>query len=104
MHIRWFCEDAEIVSSYKNCNDPLYNEDAVEFFISTPDSYPVKYFEFEVSPAGKLFIADITNNNKNCSNLGTVYHPCSSAIYAGEITANGWNGYLKVGNLFCIQI
>lgn len=52
-----------------------------------------------MSPAGKLFVADITNNNMNCSSLGTVYYPCTSAIYAGEVTPNGWNGYLKVGIL-----
>ncbi len=102
LHIRWFNVDDEIISTYTKCNDPLYNEDAVEVFLATNGSYPNHYFEFEVSPSGQLFFADITNNNLNCSSLGTVYYPCTSATYSGKVTAKGWDGYLKIGTSLLI--
>lgn len=33
--IKWTCKDEEVISPYKQCNDPLYNADAVEIFIAT---------------------------------------------------------------------
>lgn len=35
LRITWHCIDKEIISPYQSCNDPLYNADAVEIFIST---------------------------------------------------------------------
>lgn len=29
LYISWWCKDTEIISTYNNCNDPLYNQDAV---------------------------------------------------------------------------
>ena len=81
LHIYWWCTDDEIISTYDKCNDPLYNEDAVEIFLATNNSYPKLYYEFEVSPRGKLFFADILNPNLTCSNLGTVYKPCEVVFY-----------------------
>lgn len=46
LHIRWYCQDDDIISTYTKCNDPLYNEDAVEVFLATNGSYPNRYFEF----------------------------------------------------------
>jgi hypothetical protein len=100
LHIRWFNIDDEIISTYTKCNDPLYNEDAVEIFLATEGSYPNRYFEFEVSPQGQLFFADISNPNLTCSNLGTIYYPCTSATYTGKITDKGWEGYLKIRTLY----
>ena len=33
--VQWACVDTDIISTYEKCNDPLYNEDAVEIFIAT---------------------------------------------------------------------
>jgi hypothetical protein len=33
--IRWKSIDNEVIAPYQNCNDPLYNADAVEVFIAT---------------------------------------------------------------------
>jgi hypothetical protein len=94
---RWFSVDNEIISTYTKCNDLLFNEDAVEIFLAAPSWYPNHYFEFEVSPKGQLFFADITNPSLACSNLGTTYYPCSSATYQSNLTAKGWDAYLKIG-------
>lgn len=91
LFINWTSIDKEIISTYKNCNDPLYKEDVVEVFISTLDSYPHNYFEIEVSPSSQLFFADITNPYGNCSSLGTQYYKCDLAKYKAQRTAKGWD-------------
>jgi hypothetical protein len=35
LFVKWFSADKEVISPYGNCNDPLYNADAVELFIAT---------------------------------------------------------------------
>jgi hypothetical protein len=44
LYVNWTSIDKEVISTYKNCNDPLFKEDVVEIFISTLDSYPRNYF------------------------------------------------------------
>jgi hypothetical protein len=68
----------------------------VEIFIATPDSYPLNYFEFEVSPASKLFFADIANAYGDCSSLGDQFYECGLAQYHAERTTSGWDAWFKV--------
>ena len=44
--ISWNCKDDQIYSPYQKCNDPLYEYDAVEIFVATEETYPIRYFEF----------------------------------------------------------
>lgn len=46
LYVNWQSIDTEIISTFNNCNDPLWQEDVVEIFIASPDSYPTNYFEF----------------------------------------------------------
>lgn len=96
LYVNWQSIDTEIISTFNNCNDPLWQEDVVEIFIASPDSYPTNYFEFEVSPKSKLFFADITNANGDCSSLGDQFYDCGLAEYGVQIVANGWNAWFKV--------
>lgn len=96
LYVRWASIDDEIIAPYQQCNDPLYNADAVEVFIATPDSYPYQYFELEVSPNSKLFFADISNPTGDCSSLGSVYEDCGMAEYEATTTSSGWNAELKI--------
>jgi len=50
-------EDDEVRATYLNHDDPLYEEDVVEVFLS-PDE-PATYFEIEVNPLGVIFDARI---------------------------------------------
>ncbi len=45
----FFCEDSQITSTRKKDFEDLYNEDVVEAFFWTEESFPV-YFEYELSP------------------------------------------------------
>jgi hypothetical protein len=46
LYVQWQSIDREIIANYNNCNDPLWQEDVVEIFIASTDSYPRQYFEF----------------------------------------------------------
>jgi hypothetical protein len=60
LYVAFHCADRDIASSYKNRDDPLWNEDVVELFIGLPGD-PRHYYEFEVSPANVVFDARIFN-------------------------------------------
>lgn len=96
LYVQWSSIDEEIIANYENCNDPLWQEDVVEIFIATTDSYPLKYYEFEVSPKSKLFFCDITNANGDCSSLGDEFSDCAAAEYGASLTANGWDAWFKI--------
>ena len=83
--LQWACVDTDIISEYEHCNDPLYKQDAVLIFLATEGSYPHNYFEFEVSPKGQLFFADITNTYGNCSEFSGRPYPCDPIIYSARI-------------------
>lgn len=96
LYVNYSNVDTDVISTLKGCNSFLYTEDAVEFFVATGESYPYDYYEFEVSPKGELFFADIHNAALNCSKLGTQYKDCSLVQYDGKITAQGWDAWLKL--------
>lgn len=56
---RFICEDDGILCTMTKRDDPIYEEDVLEVFIS-PDMNKYKYIELEASPAGVLFDAVIT--------------------------------------------
>ena len=49
LYCLFFCEDQKITSTLKKDFEDLYNEDVVEAFFWTDESFPV-YFEYELSP------------------------------------------------------
>jgi len=55
------CEDKKLTSTLKADNLDLYNEDVVELFLWTDESFPV-YFEYEVSPMNYELPIIIPNN------------------------------------------
>jgi hypothetical protein len=61
VYYRFECEDDYILSTMTQRDDPIYEEDVVEVFMSV-DGDLTRYFEFEFSPAGVLFDAKIVND------------------------------------------
>lgn len=59
--VRFDCEDRDIWGTFTRRDDPLWQEEAVEVFVAPGGSDPARYFEFEVSPFGVLFDADVRN-------------------------------------------
>ncbi|GIQ68809.1 hypothetical protein DUZ99_13775 [Xylanibacillus composti] len=58
---RFDCKDSYILSTYQHRDAPLYEEDAVEIFLS-PDGNMERYYEFELSPRNVIFDALIAND------------------------------------------
>ncbi len=61
LHVRFDCEDRDAWGTFRQRNDPVYQEEAVEVFLAPGEEDPVRYFELEVSPLGTLFDAAIHN-------------------------------------------
>lgn len=57
-------QDGHLFCPYRKDNEPLYEGDAVEVFVS-PDGNEKEYYELEVSPAGARFFACIQNDPDN---------------------------------------
>ena len=61
LHVRFDCEDRDAWGTWRDRDDPVYEEEAVEVFLAPGAEDPVRYFELEVSPLGTLFDATIHN-------------------------------------------
>ena len=61
LFVHFACEDADIWGTYTQRDDPIYDEEVVEFFIGAGEDTPTDYFEFEISPNGVLFDARVHN-------------------------------------------
>jgi len=57
LYLAYACRDTDIWASYKQRDEPLYEEEVVEFFLAPADLQ--HYFEFEVSPLNTLFDAKV---------------------------------------------
>ena len=60
LYIAFECDDPDIWGTMLNRDDSLSDEEVVEAFIC-PSSKLTDYFEFEMSPLGTLFDADVSN-------------------------------------------
>lgn len=61
LHVRFDCEDRDAWGTFKERDDPLWQEEVVEVFLAPGEEDPVVYMEIEVSPLGVLFDARIHN-------------------------------------------
>jgi len=96
--------DNNITSPYTDCNQPLYNSDVVEVFLtnvysgSSVDLH--HYLELEVSPNSVLFVAHITNPDLTCKGIQDQLVACdlSGVVWqAQRIDAeNRWWAFLSI--------
>lgn len=59
LYLGWTCQDTNIQATFTRRDSPLFEEDAVEFFVATNEL--TRYFEFEWNPLGTIFDAVIQN-------------------------------------------
>lgn len=69
LYVRFDCEDHDIWGTYRERDEPLYDEEVVELFISPGAETPTEYFEFEISPNGVFFDARISNLHEDRTTL-----------------------------------
>lgn len=69
LYVRFDCEDRDIWGTYRERDEPIYDEEVVELFISPGAATPAEYFEFEISPDGVFFDARISNLDEDRATL-----------------------------------
>ncbi len=63
LHLRFDCDDRDIWGTYRERDDPLYDEEVVELFIAVGEATPKVYYEVEVSPLGAIYDTKISSPN-----------------------------------------
>jgi len=61
LYVRFDCDDHDIWGTYTQRDDPIYDEEVVEVFLTPGEPDPTHYYEFEISPNGVLLDAQIYN-------------------------------------------
>jgi hypothetical protein len=107
LHVAFHCDDGDIWGTHEHRDDPLYDEEVVEVFLS-PSGDVRRYFEFELSPRNVVFDATVHSPDLhrgtmaveaawNCAGLETVVdtpgpvHTLSpSNRSAGQSDSRGW--------------
>jgi hypothetical protein len=62
LYVGFEVQDSEIIASFENRDDPLYEEDVVEIFLA-PGQNLHYYYEFNFSPRAVIFDAVILNDD-----------------------------------------
>ncbi|MEA1996103.1 MAG: carbohydrate-binding family 9-like protein [Gemmatimonadota bacterium] len=97
IYFAWDCEDSHIWSTMEKRDEPLYNEEVVEVFISA-DGDNTSYLEIEVNPLGTLWDGYIVNTVKrrvgilawNSTGLKWAVH-LDGTLNDREETDKGWS-------------
>src|SRR4029079_17813390 len=58
LYFSFACKDEDVWGNFENRDDPLYDEEVVEFFLC-PTGDLRHYFEFEISPLNVVFDAKV---------------------------------------------
>jgi len=117
LHVKFEAIDHKIYSTFTQCNEPLYQQDAVEMFLTNPYHVDLQhYLELELSPHGVLFASKIYNpvrpfvlsfqlililvQNYICTGIQGTLVDCKETGIQYEAKTfpaeNRWWGYLKV--------
>ena len=73
LYVRFDCDDRDIWGTYTLRDDPIYDEEAVEVFLTSGEVDPTHYYEFELSPNGVLFDAQVYNPTSQTRRVGSRY-------------------------------
>jgi hypothetical protein len=69
LYVRFDCSDMDIWGTYTQRDEPTYEQEVVEIFMTPGADDPIHYFEFQVSPNGVLFDAKIFNPTSTRADL-----------------------------------
>lgn len=98
LYVAFECRDDHLHSSFTKRDDPLWTEDAVEVFID-PAGRGHDYYEFQVSPAGKIFDTLVHRHPRRDDSYDG--HPRAAVQREGSLnndsdTDRGWTVELAV--------
>jgi hypothetical protein len=86
LYLAYRCVDDDIWGTYRQRDDPIYNEDVVEAFID-PAGTGRRYFELEVSPHNVVF--DCVNVNTGDSAATVDYDPAWDCDFRSAVQVRG---------------
>jgi hypothetical protein len=101
LRFKFECHDSVIISTFEKCNDPLFQQDAVELFLTDPNHVDLHhYVEIEISPNAVMFVSFIQNEGLSCSTLNGTLQNCASIgiNWHAEIAPGGqsWWAFVEV--------
>lgn len=94
LHAEFACVAGDFVTTYQHRDDPIYNEEVVEIFIGAGSETPSVYYEFELSPDGVLFDAEVTVLDKGLRI--DVEWDCPGISWSASRGDGSWSGRLSI--------
>ncbi len=88
LHVRFVCEDDDIWGRYRGRDEPLWEEEAVEIFLSPGGDPPRVYFELEFNPFGAVFDAIVRNPTSTRREMRVdAEWDCAGLVHAARVLA-----------------
>lgn len=99
LSVEFHCSDDDAWGTHTERDAPLWQQEVVELFLAAGDAVPSQYFEFEVSPAGVLFDALVSNPHGD--RIGMAVNAgwnCPGIEWEAGPTREGadWRAYLAI--------
>lgn len=110
LYVYFHCQDNDIWGHYTERDQPIYDEEVVELFLAPGAADPVRYYEFEVSPNGVLFDAEIINPTSqradiqvrpewNCTGIQWAAERCDVENWWTAVLIIPWSAVAPPGQL-----
>ena len=101
LHITFNCLQDEFVEQNNMVvhNDPLYNQEVFEVFISPGKVDSKHYLEIEINPNNALWVGTINNptlGEETQTLEGMVSHEDAGIVHEAKKSENSWNGKLSI--------
>jgi len=106
LYIGYTCDDPYIVSRYTRRDDPLYEQDVVEAFIS-PSGSIRQYFEVETSPRNVIADTFVLNGRARDNMTWKNFHTFFNYDIEGLYTRASYEGKLDTpdgGTRYCVEM
>ncbi len=107
LYVYFIVKDKHIWGTYKNDNEPIYNEEVVEVFIAFGNEVPKHYLETQFSPNKVKFTANISNptGNRHDKDFKIEFTNIAGLEFTQEIIKDGgkeiapageWKTFIKI--------
>lgn len=101
LHIAFECLQDDFVNQNNMAihNDPLYNQEVFEVFISPGNEDSKHYLEIEINPNNALWVGTINNptlGEETQTLEGMVAHEDAEIVHDAIKSENSWNGKLSI--------
>jgi hypothetical protein len=101
LHLEFECERDEFVAEnyLTGHNEPLYNQEVFELFISPGEADPAHYLEFEINPNNAIWVGKISNPGLGAFggiSAEMVGHDESGILHKVKQGRDCWSGHFSI--------